>query len=164
MQKVKISLTKKGVSLVSSQPEGWGFHKTVYMKYLKKFQTNTDYQTFKSSSEYVEPNVSVIENDNTIFYEPVKSPTLITFTVNGAEYQAEEGMTFYDWAMSEYYDSSCRLTLGFYNLRDDIIQSNISPGDSRDIVYGAGATITPSIFTDTIIQPITYIIDFSDFE
>lgn len=133
------------------------------MKYLKKFQTNADYQTFKSSSEYVAPNISVIENDHMIFYEPIKPPTLITFTVNGAEYQAEEGMTFYDWAMSEYYDSSCRLNLGFDNLRDDIIQRNVSSGDSRGIVYGGGASITPSIHTDTIIQPISYIVNFSHF-
>jgi hypothetical protein len=71
------------------------------MKYLKKFQTNADYQAFKSSSEYVEPNLSAIENDNTIFYEPVK-PTLITFTISNIEYQAEEGMTWEEWCNSEY--------------------------------------------------------------
>lgn len=127
------------------------------MKYLKIFQTNADYQTFKSSSEYVAPNISVIENDHTIFYEPIKPPTLITFTIVGTEFQAEEGMTFYDWAMSEYYDSLCPLTLGAYNLRDDIIQRNVSSDDSCFIACGTRGEIVPTIYTDTIIQPINYI-------
>jgi hypothetical protein len=45
--------------------------------------------------------VSAIENDDTIFYEPIKL-TLITFTVGGVEYQAEESMTWEEWVNSEY--------------------------------------------------------------
>lgn len=86
--------------------------------------------------------------------------SLITFTINGTEYQAEEGMTFYDWAMSEYFDDSCPLflsTLLGYNLRDGIIQQNVSSGDAIRILYGAGGSLTPSIDTDTLIQQISYI-------
>ena len=90
---------------------------------------------------------------------------LITFTVNGTEYQAEEGMTFYDWALSEYYDSSCQLNLSHDgNLRDTIIQYNVSSGDSFSITYGDGAAMIPSISTNTIIQPISYIANFGGFE
>lgn len=31
------------------------------MKYLKRFQTNADYQTFKGGGDWVTPNVSTIE-------------------------------------------------------------------------------------------------------
>lgn len=133
------------------------------MKHLKKFQTNSDYQTFKGSSDWITPNISVIVEDDTIMFEPFTDVvSLITFTINRVEYRAEEGMTFYDWAMSEYYDDLCRLTIsGAYDLKDDIINLNINPGMQYQIVYGSGFLIIPSIHTDTIIQPISYIADTS---
>ena len=70
------------------------------MQYLKKFQTNDDYQAFKEGDDWVTPNLSAIENDNTIFYEPIL--ILITFTVNDVEYQAEEGMSWTKWCDSKY--------------------------------------------------------------
>ena len=91
---------------------------------------------------------------------------VITFTVDGVECQAEEGMTFYDWAMSDYYDDSCRLSvisaMGYY-LRDGIIEGNVSPGDAISIVSGGGFSITPDINTDTIIQPISYMTNSGGF-
>ena len=136
------------------------------MKYLRKFQTNADYQAFKNSSDYVTPVVSIITDNDTVVFEPlVGSAALFTFTVNGNEYQAEEGMTFYDWALSEYFDISCRLTINVSsNLRDEIIENNISSNVSACIFWGAGVPINPSINTDTIIQPISYMIDSSMFQ
>jgi hypothetical protein len=90
---------------------------------------------------------------------------LITFTINGTEYQAEEGMTFYDWAISEYYDNSCNLVvigLDGAHLRDNIINGNVSLDDSLDISYSS-VPIIPHITTDTIIQPISYMPNFDDF-
>lgn len=73
------------------------------MKYLKKFQTNADYQAFKSSNDYITPNVSVITKDDTIVFEPFVVPAAVfTFTVNGNQYQAEEGMTWQQFVDSEY--------------------------------------------------------------
>lgn len=89
---------------------------------------------------------------------------LITFTVNEIEYQVEKGMTFYDWAMGEYYDSSCPLTIGAVgNLRDDIINANISSDYSKWIMHSGGASIIPEIYTNTIIQPISYMANFAPF-
>lgn len=137
------------------------------MKYLKKFQTNSDYQAFKGSSDWITPNLSAIEHNDTVFYEKF-TPPILTFTINGTEYQAEEGMTFYDWAMSDYFNTSCPLNmtmLSYPNLRDCIIGEGISASDSVHIGYGAGgASVTPNIFTDTIIQPISYMPDFSGFD
>lgn len=87
---------------------------------------------------------------------------LITFRVNGTEYQAEEGMTFYDWALSAYFDSSCNLSIsGSGVLRNEIIDYNISAGDLHMIMFVGGMPINPIINTDTLIQPISYIPDFS---
>jgi hypothetical protein len=91
---------------------------------------------------------------------------LIAFTINGTEYQAEEGMTFYDWVISDYYDSSCNLyvlTGGNVDLRDDIVNGIVSPDDHTGIYYGSGASLIPYIYTDTIIQPIAYTPDFGAF-
>lgn len=92
---------------------------------------------------------------------------MITFTINGTECQAEEGMTFYDWAMSEYYDDSCPLEIDINTdgyLRDDIINGNVSSSDSIWITYGGGgSSITPDIYTDTIIQSISYTLNNSAF-
>lgn len=58
------------------------------MKYLKKFQTNADYQVFKNGSDYVTPNVSLIKentsgNGTNIIFEPFVNPTTRgSYTVN----------------------------------------------------------------------------------
>lgn len=137
------------------------------MKYIKRFSKVSDYEAFRGGGEYITPNISLIDDGKRVYSEKKvnNKGKLITFTVNGTEYQAEEGMTFYDWALSEYYDSSCQLILGRDgNLRDTIIQENVSSGDSFLITYGEGASIIPGIFTDTIIQPISYIVNFGGFE
>ena len=41
------------------------------MKYLKKFNTHSEYETFKQSAEYIEPNVSVCVNENEVHYNPI---------------------------------------------------------------------------------------------
>ena len=53
------------------------------MKYLKKFQTNADYQAFKNSSDWVTPNVSLITEDDITVFEPfVITTTRGSYTVN----------------------------------------------------------------------------------
>lgn len=58
------------------------------MKYLKKFQTNADYQAFKNSSDWITPNISVIKentsgNDFIVVFEPfVNTTTRGSYTVN----------------------------------------------------------------------------------
>lgn len=53
------------------------------MKYIKKFQTNADYQTYKGSSDYVTPNVCLIEDNDNIVFEPYVNPTTGgSYTVN----------------------------------------------------------------------------------
>ena len=84
------------------------------MIYLKKFQTDTDYQAFKASSDWVTPNVSAIEEDNSVIYEGIEQISTSTFILewNGdammglgyehMEFEFEPGMTVNDWLSSEY--------------------------------------------------------------
>jgi hypothetical protein len=78
------------------------------MKYLKKFQTNTDYQTFKESSDWVTPNLSAIEENNSLFYNKtaIIFYTLETRYNQQTSHQALPGMTWDDWFNSEYYNES----------------------------------------------------------
>lgn len=39
------------------------------MKYLKKFETELEYQNFKDSSNYVTPNVSLISSVIKVFFD-----------------------------------------------------------------------------------------------
>lgn len=43
------------------------------MKYLKKFDTNTEYTTFTESDKYVLPNVSWVVDGNNVLYNPAES-------------------------------------------------------------------------------------------
>ena len=44
------------------------------MKYLKKFNTMAEYEAFIASDEFVKPNVSLVEQDNVIFYHRFIKP------------------------------------------------------------------------------------------
>ena len=61
---------------------------------------------FASHSQFIEPidkpAVSYCEQENEVHYAAAGSVTLITFTINGTSYQAEEGMTWGDWVNSIY--------------------------------------------------------------
>jgi hypothetical protein len=73
------------------------------MKYINKFSTNADYQAFTEGG-YVTPNVCYVTESKGLKFKPKEksAPVLITFTVNGIEYQSEEGMTWKEWCNSEY--------------------------------------------------------------
>ena len=83
------------------------------MKYLKKFQTNADYQTFKDGGDWITPNVSLIEekvssiNNNHIMFNEVEISTF-TVSVNSASsviegpYNFKEGMTWNEFLNSKY--------------------------------------------------------------
>lgn len=77
------------------------------MKYLKLFETEAEYTQFKDSEQFITPNVSYIENSDVVMYNPYVAPvSLIEFTINGASYQAEEGMTWQEFVESSYNDGN----------------------------------------------------------
>lgn len=66
------------------------------MKYLKKFQTNADYQTFKGSDDWITPNVSLIEEEIPVVIYSIAPITLIEGE-NG-----ELGVALYEYLNGKY--------------------------------------------------------------
>ena len=86
---------------------------------------------------------------------------IITFTVAGNEYQAEEGMTFYDWGMSDYYDSRIPLTADINTTFRESCE--LYGNTSTPCFNGVGFPYTPTIQLNSIIQPISYVINAGSF-
>ena len=111
---------------------------------------NVDYAT----TAYVDGLVGDINSVLETIINGGVTPTIITFTIAGSDYQAEEGMTFYDWGMSKYYDSSI-------NLRTDLENTfregcELHGNTSTECMNMAGLGYTPTILLNSVIQPITY--------
>ena len=53
------------------------------MKYLKEFNNDSEYESFKNSAEYVEPNVSFVKNTPVVKFNR-KVPQYLTFTAEEA--------------------------------------------------------------------------------
>ena len=112
-------------------------------KYLKLFNKLSDYETFKGGLDWITPNVSLIlENGKQMRYNKrvvlpskpnIPSTNLITFTIDGVEYQAEEGMTWGEWVESKYN------TIQYTICPGDYIVSNI-PVHSLQIQEQSGET------------------------
>lgn len=114
------------------------------MRYLKKFNTESDYQVFKESVDYIEPNVSLITDNNIIKYNKF-IPKIITFFFNDSEYTAKEGMTWEAFVNSEYN------TLGLY------ISYNVLYAPGRYRIYN-----TKDFYND--IKPTDIIIDNESYQ
>lgn len=73
------------------------------MEYIRIFNNDSEYQQFKDGDDYITPNICLDREINGIKCKPYTPPVvLITFTINGTEYQAEEGMIWVDWCDSKY--------------------------------------------------------------
>lgn len=59
------------------------------MKYLKKFDTTTEYDQFKVGNTFITPNVSFIVDGGVLLYQKV-----LTFKIDDVEYVVEKGMTW----------------------------------------------------------------------
>lgn len=69
---------------------------------MKIFRTYSEYEQYVNSDEFERPNISLIEEFETISITPEKEDNLFTFRIGDVEYQAEEGMTWTDWCDSKY--------------------------------------------------------------
>lgn len=76
------------------------------MKYLKYFEKDSDYQSFINSSNVELPNVSYTVDADMIYYNVEKK--ILTFIYENVTYEFVEGMTWKEWAKSDYN------VLGFY--------------------------------------------------
>lgn len=100
------------------------------MKYLKRFKQTSEYEAFKAGDEYVLPNVSfVVENAVVAFNPHTASANLIEFTIDGISYQAEEDMTWQEFAESSYNDGRISISSNYVN-HDGMPLTNTSSGMS----------------------------------
>lgn len=49
------------------------------MYYLKRFNLDTDYQSFNGGEDFITPNVSAVEENNKVYYNPKE--TSVTFYI-----------------------------------------------------------------------------------
>jgi hypothetical protein len=68
------------------------------MWYLKRFQTNADYQAFKNGDEWTTPNVSAIEENSGVVFEP---PSIFPCYLNVGE-NGEKGIALYNFLVEQY--------------------------------------------------------------
>lgn len=79
------------------------------MKYLKLFNSTTEYDTFKNGEEYILPNVSYVANDKVVMFTPAPKEDIV-FSYNACdssgwgevtwvpmEYTVPQGTTFAEW-------------------------------------------------------------------
>jgi hypothetical protein len=97
------------------------------MKYLKLFNQHTDYETFKASQDYIEPNVSYCINEDEVHYNPVVTPT-------------EEVATDLRYAFENNYNESS-LTITFTNAEKNYLIQYFN----EHVTYTGRADITDVI-------------------
>ena len=47
------------------------------MKYLKEFSTENDYLTYRDSSDYLKPNVSLSDDNGSVYYNFTPPPNYL---------------------------------------------------------------------------------------
>lgn len=82
------------------------------MKYLKKFDTHSDYETFKQSSEYIEPNVSVLVNENKVYFNSIGPHEYVDLGLKSGTLWATENIKdtngnelYFAWGETQGYTS-----------------------------------------------------------
>lgn len=75
--------------------------------HLTKFDTQTAYQQFKSSQDFVRPNVSYCEDNKEVYFNSSVMKFTVTHIIGSnttitMEYNFIEGMTWLDWINSNY--------------------------------------------------------------
>ena len=77
------------------------------MKYLKKFETNAEYETYKDSEDYITPNVSYCVEQTEVHYEKYtpQPETRIVATFNVTDTSNPTNIVGYDERSGEYFTS-----------------------------------------------------------
>lgn len=121
-------------------------------KHLSKYSSEADYNNNKDT--HLKPHVSLITTSpKKIKFEKKILVNLITFYINNREYQAEEGMTWADFYVSEYNIN--RIISDSVNPNKNIIYNNLDSYIRNDggfvLLYPNGNSV---LFGD-IIEPNT---------
>lgn len=73
------------------------------MKYLKKFGTHTEYETYINGSNKVLPNVSYVVDNNGVYYNPIVPPSRVITTIVNVETTSNPTVLVYEngWSKVE---------------------------------------------------------------
>lgn len=123
------------------------------MKYLKKFQTNADYQTFKGSSDYVKPNLSaIVESTPIIIFNSVHFNLQFPVTLIEGE-NGELGVALYEYLNKKYgtvsnhliVDETFIIHIESYGVVNELTSNQIgSDGDGYCLYHEGGSRYTLS--------------------
>ena len=83
------------------------------MKHVKEFKSQSNYETFKSGSSFVKPNVSLITDD----YEVKYNPSFYVFTIEHnrvKHYRCNPGDTWDKWIFSDENDGTISINSDGY--------------------------------------------------
>ena len=117
------------------------------MKYIKKFKTDSDFQTFKGSKDYVTPNIShIVETENNTLRKNIK------FTIDGKEYNVGKHMTWEEWIG---HDNHAHYNNGFYSIEN----GNVVNKESLNVCKEETDIET---YNETIISNHDYIISINE--
>lgn len=111
------------------------------MKYLKTFSTESEYQAFKDGDDWVTPNVSTIDENNSVVFEAI--PSMFPCYLNVGE-NGEKGIALYNFLVEQYN----------LNSRYDITTEEIyiEPHTVGNTNYGRGL-VTHANFHSLTINP-----------
>ena len=117
------------------------------MKYLKYFQTEVERSTYKSSSDFILPNVNYVVESNSVEF----NPNIIRFVLNNINCEAKEGMTFKEWIFSDYFDINNPYHL--YDGNSDNVRDFVTEHGSTNmrLASAAGYPFNPEVNTEDVI-------------
>lgn len=131
------------------------------MKYLKKFNTESEYNSFKDSDAFIEPNVSHIKENHSVEYNSNK-PKQITyqFDLRDASWEFVADMFYHHQIVygdfSELYDSLVSFTRKYGTVQNYDTTTIYTIGQYDDITPLANPKITVLTYDRLTNEPKTY--------
>lgn len=98
-------------------------------KYLKYFETEAEHASYKNGSDYVLPNVSYVEENDTVFYESEE------------EFTEDELLYYYDGTSVTYVINLTTLKVKKYGWRMDGIEEDANIDENGNVVVYVGGSV-----------------------
>ena len=110
------------------------------MKYLKLFNNTADFESFKNSDDFITPNVSLIEENNTLFYNPdIEEIIEYHFEFNNMTLDDEHDPFSTAYVETQYGDYS-----ELYNRLESLIEEN---GDDSNKLFNSDIVLAETNIT-----------------
>ncbi len=138
------------------------------MDYLKLFETDAEYQSFKQSDKFIKPNVSHCVNENHVHYNPIPSPKDVVGSVayyDGStvkfalkeDYTSTMGTPIGVVVMpkSHMEDGKCRI-MSLANMSYKTPETGTLVGTSNSDAQTAGANLMWGVYNNDIAELTNY--------